>query len=249
MNELSLVFFKYFFLNPIILSVIVLGITCYIFESKIIGFFGEFWTKKELKKLPKEYIVLNDIMFSINNSTHQIDHIVVSKFGIFVIETKQYNGFITGEKYDAKWVRHVGKKKYYYTNPIKQNYGHILSLNELLNLGTDKFINIVSVPSSAKLKINDDGEIVRNGEVVNKILSYKNEVINNKDEIVKIILNSNIKDRKIRKYHVNNLKRNHTEDFSKLCPKCKGKLVQRNGKYGTFLACSNYPKCRYTKNI
>ena len=33
------------------------------------------------------------------------------------------------------------------------------------------------------------------------------------------------------------------------CPKCGGKLVQKSGKYGPFLACSNYPKCRYTRNI
>ncbi|HEX75478.1 MAG TPA: hypothetical protein G4O12_02715 [Dehalococcoidia bacterium] len=33
------------------------------------------------------------------------------------------------------------------------------------------------------------------------------------------------------------------------CPKCGGLLVRRNGKYGRFLGCSNYPKCRYTRSI
>ena len=47
---------------------------------------------------------------------------------------KQYNGYITGSKYDKNWVRHAGKKKYYYTNPIRQNYGHCKSLAELLNI-------------------------------------------------------------------------------------------------------------------
>jgi DNA topoisomerase-1 len=33
-----------------------------------------------------------------------------------------------------------------------------------------------------------------------------------------------------------------------MCPKCgTGKLVEREGKYGKFIACNNYPKCRYIK--
>lgn len=32
-----------------------------------------------------------------------------------------------------------------------------------------------------------------------------------------------------------------------VCPKCGGKLIMRDGKYGTFIGCSNYPKCRYTE--
>lgn len=33
-----------------------------------------------------------------------------------------------------------------------------------------------------------------------------------------------------------------------LCPKCSGVLKHRNGKYGSFIGCSNYPKCTYTKS-
>lgn len=32
-----------------------------------------------------------------------------------------------------------------------------------------------------------------------------------------------------------------------VCPKCGGELIMREGKYGTFIGCSNYPKCRYTQ--
>jgi restriction system protein len=34
-----------------------------------------------------------------------------------------------------------------------------------------------------------------------------------------------------------------------ICPRCGNKLVVRNGKYGQFLGCSNYPKCTYTEKI
>lgn len=33
------------------------------------------------------------------------------------------------------------------------------------------------------------------------------------------------------------------------CPVCGGILIQRNGKFGKFWGCSEYPQCRYTKNI
>lgn len=34
-----------------------------------------------------------------------------------------------------------------------------------------------------------------------------------------------------------------------ICPKCRGELIRREGRYGSFYGCSNFPSCRYTKNI
>ena len=117
-------------LLPIVLSVFILGILCAIFYKKIIGKAGEFHVKNELKKLPKDkYLILNDVMIEDHNTTHQIDHIVVSEFGIFVIETKQYNGYIVGNEYEKKWKQN---NKFYINNPIHQNYGHIKALENVL---------------------------------------------------------------------------------------------------------------------
>jgi DNA topoisomerase-1 len=33
------------------------------------------------------------------------------------------------------------------------------------------------------------------------------------------------------------------------CPECKGPLVEKEGRFGKFIACKNYPECKYTKNI
>ena len=85
-----------------------------LYYPKFRGFMGEFWVKLELKKLSKkEYIVLNDIMLADENGTHQIDHLVISKYGIFVIEMKNYYGLITGDEYKDSWTQHLGKKKYF----------------------------------------------------------------------------------------------------------------------------------------
>lgn len=79
--------------NPLFWLLMFFAVISIIFYKQIIGKMGELWTSRELKHLGKEYLILNDIMLRTNdNKTHQIYHIVVSKYGIFVIETKQiYN--------------------------------------------------------------------------------------------------------------------------------------------------------------
>ena len=153
---------------------IVIIIIRYALYPKIIGWGGEHWTKKLLKTLPTDkYLVINDVLININNNYHQIDHIVVSQYGIFCIESKQYNGYIKGAKYDKYWIRYIGNKKVYYINPIKQNYGHVEALKKLLNLDNSKVINIVCIPSNAKLNIEDDGEVVRYNTLINKTHTIK----------------------------------------------------------------------------
>ncbi len=215
---------------------------------KILGWFGEHWAKGELKKLPKDkYKIINNLFINANNKTHQIDHVVVSIYGIFVIETKQYNGYITGSKYDYKWIRHIGKKKIEYTNPIRQNYGHVKSIAELLNIDEGNLYNLVYIPSKhIKLNIKHDGELLRPGYLYKTIIETKEEKLPNYEEIYNKLLSYNITDRKAVKTHITNIRNEHTNDTNR-CPKCGGELVLRQGKYGSFYGCSNYPKCKYTK--
>ena len=115
-------------IKPKVLIMIILCILMEVYSKKLIGMAGEFWVKRELKKLSKEYLVINDVMVKTkDNNTHQIDHIVISKYGIFVIETKQYNGYIKGNDYDKRWMIKSGKRKFYVNNPLYQNYGHVKS--------------------------------------------------------------------------------------------------------------------------
>lgn len=137
-------FFSGLITNPWFVTLLILSILADILYPKFRGFMGEFWVKQELKKLPMDkYIVLNDIMVKQNNSTHQIDHLIISQFGIFVIEMKNYYGLILGEEHKDKWIQYLGKKKSYFLNPIHQNYGHVKALEKLLNLDNKYFIPIV----------------------------------------------------------------------------------------------------------
>ena len=121
---------KFFWHNPWLYVLIIATILLCLFRKKITGLAGEHWVKQELKKLPKQYKVLNNILIMYNDKTHQIDHIVVSENGLFIIETKQINGYITGNDYDKNWRVKSGRKTYYMYNPIHQNYGHKEHIND-----------------------------------------------------------------------------------------------------------------------
>lgn len=241
-------------INPTNIIIFILLILVTVFYKKIRGFMGEFWVKQELKKLPKDkYIILNDIMIKSNKGTHQIDHIIISKYGIFVVEMKNYYGLITGEEHQNKWTQHLGKNKYYFNNPIHQNYGHIKALEELLNLSEDKFISIICISNQAKLKVKAKN-VTQLDFISDLIKSYNNEIIiEDLSKIKNKIEQNNITDKEIRKSHIKNIKNtvkeNNDKEKNMICPKCGAKLVERNGKYGNFIGCSNFPNCKYTKNI
>lgn len=220
----------------------------FVYQTKIIGWFGERWTKEALKKLPKEYIMFNDIMLYVDNKTYQIDHIIVSPYGVFVIETKQWNGYITGTSNDKYWIRH-GRTNIRYHNPIHQNYGHVKCLEKLLNIDKSKLFNIVCIPSNATLKIKNGKELTRYRTIRKRILSKQEVIINNVEEIVDIISKNNITDKKTRKKHIKYIKENVIDNDPNECPKCGGQLVERNGKFGKFIGCSRYPKCRYKEKL
>lgn len=206
-NELSLGLLS----NPLILSIIILGFFSFIFYKQIIGKAGEHWVKKELNKLDKnKYHILNDVMIEENNTTHQIDHIVVSKYGIFVIETKQYNNYIKGNIYSKNWICYAGNKRYYINNPVHQNYGHLLALSKTLNISKDKFIPIVSFSGNGKINISNikNNEVTTINNLIKSIESYNKEIILNENKIVNKINELNIKDKKKRREHVRTIKSN-----------------------------------------
>ena len=196
-----------FLKNPLFWIVIIAGILCCLFYKEIVGKAGEYWTKKELKKLGKEYLIINDLMIRTEDKkTHQIDHVVISKYGIFVIETKQYDGYITGNDYDKKWCMKAGKNQLYINNPVHQNYGHIKALQEVLKLNEKKFISIICMSGNAKLKIKSN-KVIKVNDIIDKIKSYQNILIDNCEEIYNELRNINITDRKQKSKHNREIKK------------------------------------------
>ena len=80
-----------------------------------------------------DYHLLNHITLKLKDGTTQIDHILVSRFGVFVIETKDYKGWIFANAKHATWTQVLYRWKFKFQNPIFQNMRHVLAVQELLD--------------------------------------------------------------------------------------------------------------------
>lgn len=106
-----------------------------IFKPFLKGKVGEFAVSTHVKLyLDERYILLNDVTLPDESAgTTQIDHILLSPFGVFVIETKNYKGWIFGGERQKVWTQKIYKKSYKFQNPVYQNYKHIKVLESVLS--------------------------------------------------------------------------------------------------------------------
>ena len=224
--------------------------------AKIKGNVGEKRVANILSTIDNtKYKVINNLMIRTERGTTQIDHVVISIYGIFVIETKNYKGLIFGSENDENWTQVIYKNKGKFRNPIKQNYGHVLSIRERLSLDSSTNINpIVVFTNRATLKVNTKSPVMYDNNVIDYIRSC-NSIVMSIDMVTRIyydLLMFNIDSKDVRKEHVHNIKSNLSEREKKIqnniCPRCGKALVMRNGKNGSFIGCSGFPKCRFIRN-
>ena len=214
---------------------------------------GEAAVGVRLASLGDEYFVLHDLTIPVQGRTTQIDHVVVSPYGIFVIETKNYKGWIFGTDQSESWTQNIYGKKYSLHNPVKQNYGHIKALEEVLNLDYKCFIPIVTFTARSVLKTKTKAKVIYTHHLMKEIRSYHEEKLN-EEQIAevreKLAAYKTVSHEQVRE-HVKNVRTTINDNKQKIrqgiCPKCGGKLILKNGKYGAFYGCSNYPKCRFTQ--
>lgn len=238
-------------LFPLILVITLIVVLVRLMPSK--GTMGERRVAKMLSsKLPKDYVVINDITIPCSLGTTQIDHIVFSVHGIFVIETKDYSGWITGSDKAEYWQKNMYGYKYKFRNPIKQNFAHVKALQALLPLGDLCFRSIVTFANSASLRHRHNALVVNNRYLIDTILQFTAIVIPEAElqKHIDTVLKSALVEKNTRKRHVRNVKSNvefrNWKIKNNICPRCGGTIVERRGKYGRFYGCSNYPNCKFT---
>lgn len=246
-----------FFIFPIIfvlflILVIILGIN----SSKIIGSSGEKKVNAIINSLGEDYILLPDLMIrNSRGATSQIDHVVLSEYGIFVIETKTYSGWIFGNENAENWKKITKRNRYSFRNPVKQNWGHVYALKEILKQFPNcKYYPIVVFAGTAELKdITSKVPVIYTDDLKSTIENYSSTKCLSKDEVLQIqdILESaRITDKDAGKEHVKSVQQQANERQQKIenmiCPRCNGELKLRTGKYGKFYGCSNYPACKFT---
>ena len=230
---------------------------------------GENIVHNILMQLPDEYVILDDVVLRTNRGTTQIDHVVVSRYGVFAIETKNYQGVIYGDDKRKEWTQMIitdvtyAKKwwktytyvtKNHFYNPVKQSLAHSIAIKSLLSEWSAlKVIPIVVFTGTAVLKdVTSSYHVVYDFNLLETILDNRTIYLADNDvqRVVDILLQNNVREFVDNRSHVNNIYASKAEENNKvalgICPKCGGNLVMRSGKYGTFYGCSNYPKCKFT---
>ena len=214
---------------------------------------GEKHVASMLALLPeRDYKVINDLLIQSDGHSSQIDHVVISVYGIFVIETKFYQGWITGGENSEFWIQNIYGNKYRFWNPLRQNNGHIEVIARFISdYGDIPIYNIVAFSHQATLKVDKSLPVMYWRDVVPFIKFHKEARLSEAqaDEIYSILLSANVTDKAARKQHISSVEYNQVRRNAYVadgkCPCCGGNLVLRNGRYGHFYGCSNYPNCKY----
>ena len=237
----------------IIVFALVLLIGAYFRSPTVRGAIGESKVSKTLEFLlpSNEYTIFNDVTLPLGRSSTQIDHIVVSPFGVFVIETKNYSGWIFGNAKSKQWTQVLYKKKFRLMNPLRQNYIHVQAVKKFLALPDMYIFSVVAFVGSAKFKTNLPDNVVYLRQLRSYLRSKRERILSAR-EVESVA-------RKFRDHQAGVTLVERAPHLSVVqsepkCPQCGEKMVQRTatrGKYAgkKFWGCSNYPNCKGIRNI
>jgi hypothetical protein len=248
-----------------------------IFDDEWTGRRGEKLSERKLEWLnvfgKDGYILSNIYVPKSNGETSEIDLVYITRKGIFVIESKNYSGWIFGDEKSQNWtVCLAGGKKYRFYNPITQNKVHIKWLNKYLwNNGKKNipFYSVIVFSERCELKkitvYSENVEVIKRDSLyytISSIWKSTEDKLSESDisEINKILEKLKEVDASVKQEHIDTIedkyknKKSDKSDDSLICPYCGGKLVLRTAKTGKyagneFYGCSSYPRCRYIRNI
>ena len=164
-----------------IFIIIILVVLTYLKSPHFKGKMGELMVAVHVDKaLGDEYILLNNCTIpDQEQGTTQIDHILISPYGVFIIETKNYTGWIFGSARQKQWTQKIYKKSYKFQNPLHQNYKHMKVLEMILSdILEPKYLHsvIVFTPRS-EFKTEMPENVFRGKAWINYVKSFNEEVI------------------------------------------------------------------------
>ena len=160
-----------------------------------------------------KYKQLNNITLLLRDgSTTQIDHIILSKYGIFVLETKNMKGEIYGEESQKEWAQHLFNIQNKFQNPIFQNYRHIKSLQETTKLPSSCFISVVVFVGECSFASPLPKGVYKGLSYISYIKSFSQEMLK-ESELSKAMSDINARrlknSHKTDRLHIQNLKARH----------------------------------------
>ena len=150
-------------------------------ESIIKGWTGELKTKfVNSLLLNDKYKAFNNIIIHTERVSTQIDHVIVSPYGIFVMETKDKTGWIFGNEKQPQWTEKIFNKTYKFQNPLYQNYGHTKSLSAHLGIEHEKIHSLAIFWGDCEFKTPLPDNVCKGGIFNSKFKQFiqsKNKVV------------------------------------------------------------------------
>ena len=114
---------------------------------------GEYRTSQILETATFENkLLFNCYIPNRSGDKTELDIIMISTKGIYVVENKNYSGWIFGDEQSKNWCETLKGKKFFFYSPVKQNKSHIKNLEKILNIGEDKYISLITFNKNAILK-------------------------------------------------------------------------------------------------
>ncbi|WP_025538992.1 nuclease-related domain-containing protein [Vibrio parahaemolyticus] len=231
-----------------------------VFKSRWLkGVFGEFLVNRLLSKLLEpDYTLIKDVTLPTNDGTTQVDHIVVSRYGIFVVETKNMKGWIFGSARQKQWTQKIYRHSSKFQNPLHQNYKHIKALETLLGCSEEHLHSVIVFIGDSTFKTEMPPNVTYARGSIRYIQQFNDVVFSDNDYAR---LTESINRLKLKRGVITDLKhRKHVKEVvaskvsSNECPRCGSEMVLRETKRGEnigkqFWGCSTFPKCRAVKQF
>jgi len=240
-----------------------IGIIATIFQSPWFkGMMGEFVVNLSAKLMldKNKYHLIKNVTLPTEDGSTQIDHIVVSIYGIFVVETKNIRGWIYGSPKQRMWTQKIYKHSSKFQNPLHQNYKYVKILQSLLGVSEQQIYSVVVFVGGSTFKTEMPDNVTHGRGYISFIRSKTNSVIPESevkeitDKIENGRLTPSFKTNRDHVKHVKNIVTKKENCKKQLCPNCGSPMLLREAKKGKnigkkFLGCSNFPQCRSIINI
>ncbi len=127
---------------------------------------------------PPDYHLMNHVTLQMEDGTTQVDHILVSRFGVFVLETKDYSGWLFAGAANRNWTQVWFRRRSKFQNPIFQNSRHVRAVQGILDfLPPDAVKSVVVFCGSAEFKTPVPQGVVMIGHLRNYLKEYTKEIM------------------------------------------------------------------------
>jgi predicted RNA-binding Zn-ribbon protein involved in translation (DUF1610 family) len=224
------------------------------------GVIGEFIVNVSAKLMldKNEYHLIKNVTLPTEDGTTQIDHIIASVYGVFVIETKNMKGWIFGSQNQPTWTQKIYKHSNKFQNPLRQNYKHVKTLEESLGLKDEQIHSLIVFVGDSTFKTEMPENVTHRWGYIRYVKSKLRRVLSpvEVEEIINKIktgrLSPSFKTHREHVKHVREIVKEKENGVT--CPKCGSPMIMRESKKGhnagkQFWGCSKFPQCRGMVNI